>query len=243
MSNPVLNENFLETERVLQGEPMTINGALAKTAMLFGVLVVAAVYTWSLIASGYTDMASTLSIFGAIVGFILSLVIIFTRKAMPILTPLYALCEGLFVGGISALFNAAYSGIVFQAVMATLAAVFSMLILYRAGIIRATEKFRSVTFISTLSVGLIYLIQIIAVLFGRGIPQIFTASNWGIGFSVVVVAIAALNLIIDFDFIERGANSMLEKDYEWYGAFGLMITIVWLYMEILRLLAKLNSRR
>jgi len=243
MSNPVLNEKFLENERVLQGEPMTINGSLAKTAMLFGVLVAAAAYTWYLMAAGYTDMAGMLGVGGAVVGFILAMVIIFTRKAMPVLAPLYALCEGLFVGGVSAMFEASFTGIVFQAVSATFATVLSMLLLYRAGVIRATEKFRAVIFISTLSVGVIYLIQIIASLFGRGIPQIFTSSNLGIGFSVIVVAIAALNLIIDFDFIERGANEMLAKEYEWYGAFGLMVTVVWLYLEILRLLAKLNSRR
>ncbi len=243
MSNPVLNEKFLENERVLQGEPMTINGSISKSFILFGVLVAAAAYTWFLMASGYTDMASMLAIGGAIVGFILAMVIIFTRKAMAVLTPLYAICEGFFVGGISAMFEASYTGIVFQAVTATFAAVFSMLALYRTGLIKATEKFRSVILISTLSIAVIYLIQIIASFFGRGIPQIFTSSNLGIVFSLFVVAIAALNLILDFDFIERGAEAMLEKQYEWYGAFGLMVTVVWLYIELLKLLAKLNDRR
>ena len=162
---------------------------------------------------------------------------------MHVLTPLYAVCEGFFVGGISAMFEAAYSGIVFQAVAATFAAVISMLALYRVGLIKATEKFRSVILISTMSIAVIYLIQIIASFFGRGIPQIFTSSNLGILFSLFVVAIAALNLILDFDFIERGSEAMLEKQYEWYGAFGLMVTVVWLYIELLKLLAKLNDRR
>ncbi len=243
MSNPVLNEKFLENERVLQGEPMSINGSISKSFILFGILLVAAAYTWFLMASGYTDMAGMLAVGGAIAGFILALVIIFTRKAMHVLTPLYAICEGFFVGGISAMFEASYSGIVFQAVTATFAAVFSMLALYRTGLIRATEKFRSVILISTMSIAVIYLIQIIASFFGRGIPQIFTSSNLGILFSLFVVAIAALNLILDFDFIERGSQAMLEKQYEWYGAFGLMVTVVWLYIELLKLLAKLNSRR
>ncbi len=243
MSNPVLNEKFLENERVLQGEPMSINGSISKSFILFGILLVAAAYTWFLMASGYTDMAGMLAVGGAIAGFILALVIIFTRKAMHVLTPLYAICEGFFVGGISAMFEASYSGIVFQAVTATFAAVFSMLALYRTGLIRATEKFRSVILISTMSIAVIYLIQIIASFFGRGIPQIFTSSNLGILFSLFVVAIAALNLILDFDFIERGSEAMLEKQYEWYGAFGLMVTVVWLYIELLKLLAKLNSRR
>lgn len=243
MSNPVLNEKFLENERVLQGEPMTINGSISKSFILFGILLVASVFTWGLMGAGYTDMASMLAIGGAIVGFILAMVIIFTRKAMAVLTPLYAICEGFFVGGISAMFEASYTGIVFQAVTATFAAVFSMLALYRTGLIKATEKFRSVILISTLSIAVIYLIQIIASFFGRGIPQIFTSSNLGIVFSLFVVAIAALNLILDFDFIERGAEAMLEKQYEWYGAFGLMVTVVWLYIELLKLLAKLNDRR
>lgn len=243
MSNPVLNENFLENERVLQGEPMTVNGAIAKSFTLFGVLLLAAAFTWYLMASGYTDMAAMFSIGGAIVGFVMAMIIIFTRKAMSVLTPIYAICEGFFVGGISAMFEASYSGIVFQAVTATFAAVFSMLALYRVGAIKATEKFRSVILISTMSIAVIYLIQIIASFFGRGVPQIFTASNLGILFSLFVAAIAALNLILDFDFIERGAESMLEKQYEWYGAFGLMVTVVWLYIELLKLLAKLNSRR
>lgn len=243
MSNPVLNEKFLENERVLQGEPMSVNGSISKSFILFGVLVAAAAYTWFLMSSGYTDMAGMLAMGGAIVGFILALIIIFTKKAMHVLTPLYAVCEGFFVGGISAMFEAAYSGIVFQAVAATFAAVFSMLALYRAGLIKATEKFRSVILISTMSIAVIYLIQIIASFFGRGIPQIFTSSNLGILFSLFVVAIAALNLILDFDFIERGSEAMLEKQYEWYGAFGLMVTVVWLYIELLKLLAKLNDRR
>ena len=126
--------------------------------------------------------------------------------------------------------------------MGTLVTILMMLGLYKAGVIRATEKFRSVLLLATASIAVIYLIQFVASFFGRSIPEIFTASGIGIGFSILVVGIAALNLIIDFDFIERGAMSMLERDYEWYGAFGLMVTIVWLYIEMLRLIAKLNSR-
>lgn len=242
MSNPVMN-NLCEAERVLNAEPMTVSGAVNKTFILFACLLISAMYTWGLMANGYTDKAAMLCTGGAVVGFILALVIIFTRKAMQYLAPAYAIAEGFFVGGISAMFEATYTGIVFQAVTATFAALFSMLLLFKLNLIRATEKFKSVIFISTLSVAVIYLIQIVASFFGRGIPQIFTSSNLGIAFSVIVVAIAALNLIIDFDFIERGAENMIEKHYEWYGAFGLMVTLVWLYLEILRLLAKLSSRR
>lgn len=244
MSNPVLNDNFLENERVLDSRPMSVSGAVNKTLILFLCLLIPAVYTFSLMMSGYIDHAKMLTTGGAIVGFILAMVIIFWRNpsSYKFLTPLYAVAEGCFVGGISAFFESEWVGIVLQAVICTLMTVFVMLGLFKAGVIKATEKFRSVVLISTLSIGAIYLIQFIASFFGRSIPQIFTASPMGIGFSVIVIFIAALNLILDFDFIERGSENMLHKDYEWYGAFGLMVTIVWLYIEMLRLIAKLSSR-
>lgn len=242
MANPLFNENVKEQARILDGEPMTINGAINKTLILLACLFVAACYTWYLAFSGFADKAQLLTVGGAVAGFVLAMVIIFTRKAMHILAPLYTVCEGFFLGGISAVYAAQYAGIVMQAILATFAALFSMLILYRTGAIRCTERFRSVIFTATLSVAIVYFIQIVASFFGRGIPQIFTASPIGIGFSIIVVAIAALNLIIDFDFIERGSQELFEKKYEWYGAFGLMVSLIWLYLEILRLLAKLSDR-
>ena len=241
MSNPILNEKFAEQERVLQGEPMTVNGTLQITGFLSILLVAAAAFTWSRFTLGYTDIAVMLTGAGAIVGFIIALIIAFTR--IKYLVPVYAVCEGLALGGISATFEASYPGIVSQAVAGTFAALFSMLILYRAKVIRCTDKFRSVIFISTLSVAAIYLVDFIGHFFNYSIPMINTSSIVGIGFSIIVILIAALNLIIDFDFIERGAQNMLPKDFEWYGAFGLMVTLVWLYLEILRLLAKLQDRR
>lgn len=241
MSNPILNEKFAEQERVLQGEPMTVNGTLQITGFLSILLVAAAAFTWSRFTLGYTDIAVMLTGAGIIVGFITALIIAFTR--IKYLVPVYAVCEGLALGGISASFEASYPGIVTQAVAGTFAALFSMLILYRAKVIRCTDKFRSVIFISTLSVAAIYLVDFIGHFFNYSIPMINTSSIVGIGFSIIVILIAALNLIIDFDFIERGAQNMLPKDFEWYGAFGLMVTLVWLYLEILRLLAKLQDRR
>lgn len=232
MANPILNENYAAQERVLQGEPMTVNGLL---------LVASAAFCWSRFTLGYTDMGMMLTAGGAIVGFILALVIAFTR--VKYLIPVYAACEGLFLGGISASFEASYPGIVSQAVAGTFAALFSMLILYRAKLIQCTDKFRSVIFIATCSIAVLYLINFIGHFFHYAVPVINSSSNFGIAFSIIVVIIAALNLIIDFDFIERGARNMLPKDMEWYGAFGLMVTIVWLYLEILRLLAKLQDRR
>lgn len=244
MSNPILNEKFLSAERVIEAEPMTINGAINKTLIMLSLVFIPAAYTWSLVFRGFMDKAFMLGTIGAIVGFILALIISFSRgRNAAVLAPLYAVCEGFFVGGISAMFETSYSGIVIQAVAATFAAALSMLLLFKMNIIRCTEKFRAVLLTATLSVAIVYIIQIIASLFGRGIPQIFTASPVGIGFSVLVVIIAALNLIVDFDFIERGAQNYLPKEYEWLGAFGLTVTLVWLYLEILRLLAKLSKNR
>ena len=244
MSNPELNEKYLESEKALESAPMSVVGAINKTVILLICLLVPAIYTFSLVFAGFMDKAQLLTMGGALVGFIIALVMIFSRKPnlFKYLAPAYAVAEGFFVGGISAFFEASWTGIVLQAIIATLVTVFFMLALFRAKIIRATEKLRSVIVLSTVSVAAIYIIQMIASAFGRSIPQIFTASPIGIGFSIFVVVIAALNLILDFDFIQKGEENMLDKEYEWYGAFGLMVTIVWLYIEMLKLLAKLSSR-
>lgn len=240
MANPILNQNFTEQEQVLQGNAMTVNGTLQVAGLLGLILVISAIFVWSRFTLGYTDIALMLTSGGAIVGFILALIVIFTKNKF--LIPVYAACEGLFLGGISATMEASYPGIVSQAVAGTFMAFFSMLILYRANIIKCTDKFRSVIFISTCSIAAIYLINFIGSFFNMQVPFINTSSTFGIAISAVIVVIAALNLIVDFDFIEKGAQAMLPKDMEWYGAFGLMITMVWLYLEILRLLSKLSSR-
>ena len=242
MPNPVFSQNIAEREKVLDSEPMTVNGAINKTFILFALLLAASLVVWDLFFKGFTDKAMMLGMAGFVISIISFIVIIFNRKAIAVAAPVYAASEGLLLGGISAMFEHSYPGIAIQAVTATLAALFSMLVLYRLGIIKCTDKFRSVLFISTLSVAGIYLVNLIGSFFGLQIPQIFTSSNIGIAFSVLVVGIASLNLIIDFDFIERGAQSMLGKSYEWYGAFGLMVTLVWLYIEMLRLLSKLRER-
>ena len=243
MANPImkLEEQRAEQERVLhQGEIMTINGTLQITAFMGIIMVLAAGFVWQKFAVGHTDLAMMLTSIGGIVGFITALIVAFTRVIQ--LIPVYAVCEGLLLGGLSAIFESSYPGIVAQAIAGTFAAFFSMLILYRANLIKCSDKFRSVIFISTLSIAGIYLIDFIGHFFGYAVPIINSATNAGIIFSVIVVAIAALNLIIDFDFIERGEKGMYPKKYEWFGAFGLLTTLVWLYVEILRLLAKVNSR-
>lgn len=246
MANPIfnnmLNSNSSDADLALESKVMTVSGSVNKTVFLLAMVVLSAFYTWNQAMAGFSDKVSMLMMGGLVVGFILAMIIIFTRKALPVLTPIYAVCEGFFLGGISAVYAGEYAGIVIQAILATFATLFAMLILFKTRLITCTEKFRSVIFTATASVALIYLIQIVASLFGRGIPQIFTASPIGIGFSVIVVLIAAFNLIVDFDFIERGANEMIPVEYEWYGAFGLVVSLVWLYLEMLRLLAKLSSR-
>lgn len=242
MPNPVFNENIAQRETVLDSEPMTVNGAINKSFILFAILMASSLIVWNLFFKGYTDKAAMLGMTGFVVSIISFIVIMFNRKAIAIAAPIYAGAEGLLLGGISAMFEKAYPGIAVQAIGATFAALFSLLFLYRIGAIKCTDKFRSVLFMSTLSIAGIYLINLIGSFFGLQIPQIFTSSAIGIGFSVLVVIIASLNLIIDFDFIERGAQQMLGKSFEWYGAFGLMVTLVWLYIEILNLLAKLRDR-
>lgn len=242
MTNPVFNQNVIQKETILESEPMTINGAINKTFVLLAVLLASSLVVWNMFFKGYTDKVMLLTITGFIVSIIAFIVIMFNRKVINIAAPIYAAAEGLLLGGISAQIEKVYPGIAIQAISLTFMALFSMLFLYRIGAIKCTEKFRSVLFISTFSILGIYIINLIGSFFGLQIPQIFTSSNFGIGFSLVVVTIASLNLIIDFDFIEQGAQHMLAKSYEWYGAFGLMVTLVWLYIEILNLLSKLRER-
>lgn len=243
MTNPIfgMEERNAERDRVLNADSiMTVNGTIQITAFMGLILVMAAGFVWQKFAVGHTDFAMMLMSIGGIVGFITALIICFARVTA--LVPVYAICEGLLLGGLSANFEASYPGIVAQAVVGTFAALFSMLLLYRTGLIKCTDKFRSVIFISTASIAVIYIVNFIGSFFNYAVPIINTATNAGIGFSIIVVAIAALNLIIDFDFIEQGAQRMYPKKYEWYGAFGLMVTLVWLYVEILRLLAKFANR-
>lgn len=240
MPNPVFSQNVIDKKVILDSEPMTVNGAINKTFILFACLLAASLVVWNLFFNGYTDKAAMLGMAGFVVSIISFIVFMFTRNVIAVCT--YAVSEGLLLGGISAMFETAYPGIAIQAIGSTFMTLFSMLFLYRIGAIKCTDKFRSVLFISTLSIAGIYLVNLLGSFFGLHVPQIFTSSLIGIGFSLLVIVIAALNLIIDFDFIERGAQQMIGKSYEWYGAFGLMVTLVWLYIEILNLLAKLRER-
>lgn len=243
MSNPVLNDNFYSQERVLDSVPMTVSGTINKILVLLACVFTGAIYNWSLILSGHIDQASVLGVVGLFVALIAAVVVIITReKTAKYLSPVYALAEGLFLGGVSAYFEEAWRGIVIQAIAGTFIVLLIMLSLYRSNLIRFTEKFNAVLMTSLLSVVAIYVIQLVASFFGRGIPAIFESGIIGIAFSIIIIGIAAMSLIQDFWFIEEGAKNLMPKDMEWYAAFGIMLTLVWLYLEILKLLAKLNSR-
>ena len=229
MANPILNDKFVTQEQAINGQVMTVNGTIQIAILLGIIMLLGAGFTWTRFTAGYTDLAHMLTFGGAIVGFILALIIAFTRTKY--LVPVYAACEGLCLGGISAQFEVMYP------------ALFSMLFLYRIGAIKCTDKFRSIILISTLAIAGVYLINFIGSFWGYSVPLLNSSSNLGIGVSVIITVIAALNLILDFDFIEKASTAMAPKDYEWYGAFGLMVTLVWLYLEILRLLAKFSDRR
>ncbi len=242
MSNPILNEDrFGAQERILEGEPMTISGTVNKIFMLFACLVAgAAISVYSLFTA--PGLVPVMMGAGAIIGLVLVLATCFNVKIAKYTAAPYAFFEGLVLGAFSMFFEAQWHGIVLQAILGTFAVLFVMLMLYKAKMIQYTDKFAAVLKTAILSVLVIYLIQIVAMFFGRSIPLIWESGIVGIGFSLLVVGIAAMALIQDFFFIESASQNMLSKDYEWYGAMGLMITLVWLYTEILRLLAKLNSR-
>ena len=243
MSNPILNNNrFSPQEAILEGEPMTMQGTVGKIFMLFACLIAgSAISVYNLFTN--PTIVWPMMFIGSILGFILVWATCFNIRIAKYTAAPYAFFECLVLGSFSAVFEAQYQGIVLQAIGITFVTLFVMLMLYKARLITYTEKLRSVIMTGLLSICGIYLIQFIASFFGRGIPAIFESGPIGIIFSLVVVGFAALSLIQDFYFIEEASNQMLPKDYEWYGAMGLMITLVWLYMEILRLLAKLNSRR
>ena len=248
--NPALQEStFLDlgTGTVVRNDAgtMSLNGTVNKTGFLLLLTVLTAAYAWSQTITPTGEVASNAGIYlwgGMIGGLVLALVTVFKKAWSPITAPLYALVEGFFLGSISAVYNAQFQGIVLQAVMLTFGIMFALLFAYRSGLIKATENFKLGVVAATGGVALIYLATIGLGFFGIKIPFIHESGLIGIGFSLVVVVIAALNLVLDFDFIEKGVEVGAPKYMEWYGAFGLMITLVWLYLELLRLLSKLQSR-
>jgi uncharacterized YccA/Bax inhibitor family protein len=226
----------------VRGEPMTLQGTVNKTGIALLLCVVSAAWTWNMYLTNPGAVMPFL-IGGAIGGFIVAMVTVFKKTWAPFTVPIYSLLEGLFLGAISATFEQAYPGIVMQAVGLTFGTLFALLLAYKSGLIKATENFKLGVAAATGAVALIYLASIVLGFFGTTIPYIHESGTVGILFSLAVVVIAALNLVMDFDFIETGAEQGAPKYMEWYGAFGLLVTLIWLYLEMLRLLAKLNQRR
>jgi uncharacterized YccA/Bax inhibitor family protein len=242
-SNPVFNEETFNRHAYLTGEDataqMTVKGTLNKALILALLVVTSSMMVWLAVAAN-KGLALPLIITGAMGGLLIAIVLAFRHQAAPILAPIYAIVEGLFVGAVSQLANERYPGIAAQAITITLAIMLTMLVLYRTGIIKATPMFVKVVVICTCGIALTYLISWGMFFFGARMPYIHDATPIGIGISLFTCVIAALNFILDFDFIEKGAESGQPKFMEWYGAFGLMVTLIWMYIEVLRLLRKLQ---
>jgi uncharacterized YccA/Bax inhibitor family protein len=254
-SNPALSDN---TFRGLSGgqygsgyggslidaaNRMTLSGTVNKTALLLICSLLTAGWTWHLFAAS-RDMAEVgpLMLVGLFGGLIFALITTFKKEWSPVTAPIYALLEGLVLGGLSAAMDLRYPGIGVQAVSLTFGTLFVLLLAYRSGLIRVTQKFRLGVIAATGGIMVFYLAQMLLGFFGIQFVSINGSGIVGIGFSLIVVAVASLNLVLDFDFIEQGVQMGAPKYMEWYGAFGIMVTLVWLYIEILRLLSKLRSR-
>ncbi|AQQ72160.1 putative membrane protein [Limihaloglobus sulfuriphilus] len=259
-SNPAMNESVFDRvgrSSSASTDVMTINGSITKTAILLAIAFITAAFAWDrFYPADSAQSGFGLLIICLIASIVAAMVTIFKPTAAPIIAPIYAAFEGVLLGIISAMYASSASsvdpqtgqqsafgpGIVINAIMLTFGVLACMLIAYRSGLIRATEKFKIGVVAATGAIALVYLASIVMGFFGASIPMIHSSGPIGIGFSLIVVIIASLNLILDFDFIERGADYGAPKYMEWYGAFGLMVTLVWLYLEILRLLSKLNRR-
>lgn len=244
--NPSLSEKaFNATSYIDYNNSMTIRGTLNKFGFMFLMLLGTAYYSWKEFSTG--GNVQPLIWIGALGGFVVAMVIMFKKEWSPYLAPLYALLEGLFIGAISAYYNEAFAAkapnLIMNAVGLTFGTVIAMYFLYSFKVIQATQRFKSVIITATAGIAIFYLLAMVLRMFGVQMAFLHEGSLFGIGFSLVVVTVAALNLILDFDMIERGADAGAPKYMEWYGAFGLMVTIVWLYLEILRLLSKLSSRK
>ena len=249
-SNPALGD---QTFRDLAASPsgslidaanrMTLSGTVNKTGVLLICAIASAAWTWHLFMQS-RDIADVmpLMLIGMFGGLICAFVTVFKKEWSPVTAPIYALLEGLVLGGLSAVFDLRYPGIAIQAVSLTFGTLFVLLLAYRSGLIKVTQKFRLGVIAATGGVMVFYLLQMLLGFFGFHFVSINGSGPIGIGFSLIVVAIAALNLVLDFDFIEQGVAYGAPRYMEWYGAFGIMVTLVWLYLEILRLLSKIRSR-
>ncbi len=237
--NPVLTSNAFNLKSDYS-DKMTIGGTVNKTFLTLMILVGSAYYSWT-----YISITNVLAFPSVIVAFIVGIITIRKKEWAPVTVPIYGVLQGIFLGIISNMFNTLYDGIVITAISYTLCILFALLSVYRLGIIKPSENFKLGVAAATGGIAILYVVNFVMGIFGSGIPlmDINNSSMYSIGFSVFVIIIASMNLVVDFDFIEEGAEKGAPKFMEWYGAFGLMVTLVWLYLEILKLLAKMNSRK
>ncbi|MAQ47259.1 MAG: hypothetical protein CMD27_00065 [Flavobacteriales bacterium] len=236
--NPALSAETFKGFTIQSDEVMTINGTVNKTAIGLLLLIAAGSFTFS---GNYQGLILP----GMLGGFIVAIITIFKKEWSPITVPIYAVLKGLALGAISQMYAEMFEGIVSQAILLTLAILFSLLFAYKTKLIAATENFKLGVFAATAGIAVFYVVSFFIGLFTGGYPEVLNPLNGGlmsIGLSLFIVVIASLNLVLDFDFIEEGAEKGVPKYMEWFGAFGLLVTLVWLYLEILRLLAKLRSR-
>lgn len=238
-SNPVLNEKklFSSVGAIPATDVMTIDGTVNKT--IISLLITAGVAWWAFVTPGLQVMVLP----SILIGLVLAIIISFKQSLAPILTPAYAAIEGVALGVISAIYEAQFQGIVTQAISLTFGTLFCLLLAYKSGWIKVTNTFRKAVVAATGAIFLVYMISIIASLFGANLPFLHSNGIMGIGISLVIVGVAAMNLVLDFDLIEKLSSSRAAPKYfEWYGAFALLVTLIWLYLEILRLLSKIMSR-
>jgi len=237
--NPVLTSNAFNLKSDYS-DKMTIGGTVNKTFLTLMILVGSAYYSWT-----YISITNVLAFPSVIVAFIVGIITIRKKEWAPVTVPIYGVLQGIFLGIISNMFNTLYDGIVITAISYTLCILFALLSVYRLGIIKPSENFKLGVAAATGGIAILYAANFVMAIFGSGIPlmDVNNSSMYSIGFSVFVIIIASMNLVVDFDFIEEGAEKGAPKFMEWYGAFGLMVTLVWLYLEILKLLAKMNSRK
>ena len=245
-SNPAFSKDFFPGYEQVFGESrsttMTVQGAVGKAFVLLAILMATAAWSWS--AAAGQGLAIGVLATAGIAGFIVAMITMFKPTVAPWTAPIYAALEGVLLGAISKVVEMKYGGgIAVQAVTLTCGVLFIMLFVYATRIIRVTDKLKTGIVVATSALCLFYLVAMVLRMFGVGVPLLFSASIYGIGFSLFVVGLAAFNLLLDFDFIEKAADSGAPKYMEWYGAFGLMVTLIWLYLEILRLLMKLASQR
>ncbi len=239
MNNPVFNQNRIRSIEVTPGKTMTVSGTIHKTTLLAAITAASATFAWSLAS---TPFALPVLLGGMLVALIAVFAASWKPALSPVLAPVYAVCEGGALGVISAMYNTQSNGIVLQAVLITFGILFAMLALFQFRLIRVTDKFRSIVFACTLGVAFLYLANMVLMLFGVKMPFLHASGSMGIAISLGIIVIAAMNFLVDFDNIEKGAEAGVPKHYEWLAGLGVMVTLVWLYVEVLRLLLNLNRR-